>query len=1051
ILINEEAGLNLIKEENTNENNSSQNTEITINKFTLELTNGANLSNDKYIWIADKPDEGHGFTYGLDFNTSGGTFNSGEIEIRIPKHILKDKDDNYADQIYLPYPEENEEYDIDKVEFVYREEKNSDGKEQIVIYNVKQLPAGHSINIPFMYETTEKTWEYIDMKQSDDCQATLTIKKDNQNLTAETAQIPVYIDTSVQIKSTSKSLKETRLEWSDSWGINKPSDADNYIYFIWKVDSSITNITQKYNFQLTDTFNGLTSPADNGSPEVIGYRMQGSSKYETPNPDGSSLTINNLTASSRTDYVLTRCKKSCFENYGTYELSNNVTATVTPADGKDVYTYENATATGKYEKIKLPEPVYTPPAESYKISKYGIYGNRQHVKNKNNISSYDLERLQNGKDLAGLTYHINANANAYIKTLEDGATGIEQDAIDGKFGKKNVTYSLSDSEIYLNDSENPLSQDDYTFTSLEYSIKIQDATYNSESKSFISNNVTYKSNDSLEFYVLTDDTSEYKLVATYNLSTDETYIEDYNYISSLTDSSVNFKGNVKGWKIQTSNPYYSVSFDVYPTITLKSTESIPKTDKISVKNSSTLTVDSISRSASGTDYVAKVQRNSNINKKVTSARNYPGIRGYKINWETSMSETYTDESGTLPVRQESGVFYDLIPVGCRADLNSIKVYADGQQLLESEYTIEELQENYKGSNRTLITVRINTPAESNYKMTYTTVHLWEDVLDYGRYVLNSVAYETGNPDIAGGYPDNGGNISDSTVLADLDPNTNDKRFLYSQATHYINALIPLSSGISKKVASADDSSFGVKTIVHPDSTYVYRIRMENASHSTSRNIVIFDSLENFCNNINGETENKQCDWRGTLQSFGLSNLEKLGINPVIYLSSTKNLDLSNLYAASDAGSIDFDKKDENGKNIWIKQEKFGDISQATAFAIDLSQGIDGQKFELGENRSFSFTVTMRSPQTVNSDEKSPETYNNIYRSFISRDNDTNIEKNYYDHQDYTTVIYRTVGDLRFKKINSETNNPIQGIKFNLSGTSFYGTEVNKDIVSDSNG
>ena len=90
-----------------------------------------------------------------------------------------------------------------------------------------------------------------------------------------------------------------------------------------------------------------------GSPEVIGYRMQGSSKYETPNPNGSSLTINNLTASSRTDYVLTRCKKSCFENYGTYELSNEVTATVKPADGKDVYTYENATATGKYEKIKL--------------------------------------------------------------------------------------------------------------------------------------------------------------------------------------------------------------------------------------------------------------------------------------------------------------------------------------------------------------------------------------------------------------------------------------------------------------------------------------------------------------------------------------------------------------------------------------------------------------------------------------------------------------------------------------------------------------------------
>ena len=454
---------------------------------------------------------------------------------------------------------------------------------------------------------------------------------------------------------------------------------------------------------------------------------------------------------------------------------------------------------------------------------------------------------------------------------------------------------------------------------------------------------------------------------------------------------------------------------------------------------------SITRSASGTDYAAMVQRNSNISKKVVSAKNYPGIRGYKVNWQTSMSETYSDESGTSPVRQESGVFYDLIPFGCRIDLSSIKVFADGSELLESEYTIDEPEENYKNSNRTLLTVRINTPAEKNYSMTYTTVHLWEDILDYGRYVLNSVSYETGNPDIAGGYPDNGGNISDSTILTDLDSKTNDKRFIYSQATHSINALIPISSGITKKVASASDASFGDKTIVNPDSSYVYRIRMENASHSTSKNIVILDSLENFYNKINGETAGKDCDWRGTLESFGLANLEKLGINPVIYLSRTPDLDLSKLYSASDAGNITFDS------NTWTRLENFGDLSEATAFAIDLSQGIDGTQFELGENRSFSFTVTMRSPKTINSDEISPETYNNIYRSFISTDTETNTSTSYYDHQDYTTVIYRTVGDLKFKKIDSKTKEPIQGIKFNLSGTSFYSTAVNKELISDSNG
>ncbi|MGN0630936.1 MAG: hypothetical protein ACI4JN_06370, partial [Ruminococcus sp.] len=644
------------------------------------------------------------------------------------------------------------------------------------------------------------------------------------------------------------------------------------------------------------------------SPDVIGYRMQGSSKYVAPiDINGTSPLDSGLTAGSRIDYVLTRCRASDFTDYCTYELSNDVTATVTPADGIDAPTSKDATAIGKYEKIEPPEPVYSLPGENYKISKYGIYGNKQHVKNANNISSYDLDRLLNGNTLPGLTYHIQASANAYIKTLADNATGTEQDAIDGKFGKKNVTYSLSDSEIYLEDSKNPLSKDDYTFTSLEYSVKMQDAAYNSESKSFNVQNVTdYKESDILTFYVMTEDDGTYRKAATYDLSTSKADIIDSSSISSLTGSSVTFKNDVKGWKIETSNPYYSVNFDVYPTITLNSTDAvknaIPATDnaKISVKNRSTLNIvdssqASITRFASGTDYVAKVQRNSNISKKVVSAKNYPGIRGYKVNWETAMSETYTDESGTSPVRQESGVFYDLIPLGCRVDLSSIKVYADGAELLESEYTIDDLEENYKNSNRTLLTVRISTSAEKNYSMTYTTVHLWEDVLDYGRFVLNSVAYETGNPDIAGGYPDNGGRLSDSTILTDLDPETNDKRFIYSQATHSINALIPLSSGITKKVASADGASFGDKTIVNPDSSYVYRIRMENASHSTSKNIVIFDSLENFCNRINGETAGRECDWRGTLESFGLANLEKLGIKPVIYLSSTPNLNLAEMY------------------------------------------------------------------------------------------------------------------------------------------------------------
>lgn len=793
--------------------------------------------------------------------------------------------------------------------------------------------------------------------------------------------------------------------------------------------------------------------------------MQGGSKYVAPDSNGNSPVVENLTAGSRMDYVLTRCRKSDFDIYTVYKLQNDVTATVIPTDRKDSPTSADNSAIGIYEKIKPSDPVYHNPGESYRISKYGIYGDKKIVTSDKNIYSYNLDRLVNGQSLPGIMYYIEASVNAYAKTLADGATGTEQDAIDNKFGQKDVRYSISDSEIHLGNSAVPLNKDDYTFTSLEYSVKMQGASYDQEIKGFVPYNITqYSQNDILTFYVMTGEDDGYRKAATYDLSTNTANIADSS-IYSLTNSSVTFNGDVKGWKIETSNPYYSTAFKIYPTITLNSTDTvrdaIPNTDaaKISVKNSSTLDVEdssanTITRSDTGTDYIANVERKSNISKKAVSAKSYPGIRAYKVNWEISMSETYTDDLGINPVKQESGVFYDLIPLGCRVDLSSIKVYIDGNnvELPESEYTVEALEENYKNTNRTLLTVRISSPsAEGKYRMTYTTVHLWEDVLDFGRYIMNSVAYETGNQDIAGGYPDNGGSISDSTIMTNLDPETNDKRFIYSQATHSINALIPISSGISKKVASSNDALFVDKTVVNQDSTYVYKIRMENSSHSTSRNIIIFDSLENFCGDQNGSANGRKCDWHGTLESFGLNHLKELGIDPKVYLSNVPNLNLEGAYTANQAGEIHLES-DPNWKLIDDFIDDFGDVSKATAFAIDLSTRTDGDLFELGENRSFSFTVTMRSPQTVDDIKKlSLETYNNIYRSFISKDTELQSESKYYDHQDYTTVVYRVVGDMKFQKLDSETSEPIQGIQFNISGTSFYGTVVDKNVTSDANG
>lgn len=107
----------------------------------------------------------------------------------------------------------------------------------------------------------------------------------------------------------------------------------------------------------------------------------------------------------------------------------------------------------------------------------------------------------------------------------------------------------------------------------------------------------------------------------------------------------------------------------------------------------------------------------------------------------------------------------------------------------------------------------------------------------------------------------------------------------------------------------------------------------------------------------------KCDWHGTLESFGLNHLKELGIDPKVYLSNVPNLNLEGAYTANQAGEIHLES-DPNWKLIDDFIDDFGDVSKATAFAIDLSTRTDGDLFELGENRSFSFTVTMRSPQTV---------------------------------------------------------------------------------------
>ena len=191
----------------------------------------------------------------------------------------------------------------------------------------------------------------------------------------------------------------------------------------------------------------------------------------------------------------------------------------------------------------------------------------------------------------------------------------------------------------------------------------------------------------------------------------------------------------------------------------------------------------------------------------------------------------------------------------------------------------------------MLVITINEQADF-YNVYYTTVHSWESMKDYGKNVLNPVAFETGNEKITNGYPDDGGNLSEENknLFNDIDSETDDKKFLYAERTYNINALTTAISGLQNKVKSSKDEDYKYDTEVEPGESYTYRLRFENTYMNSAKNLVFFDSIENFKVVDEEEGTEKTSGWHGTLKGIDLSQLTKKGIDAKVYISTIENLD-----------------------------------------------------------------------------------------------------------------------------------------------------------------
>lgn len=1003
---------------------------VLIEDFSISFVAGATYRDGTYVWDPTDPAKGHVFRYRLDYALSG-TFTQDKavLQFELPLHILKDRNGNWADTFDCSYKREDFLSDGEEPDFVYevRDDK-------VVIYNYKPYSSGTAGFIEFAYVTDKSTLEYVDMQLSADIDGVIRAIGSDRTVTKTAQGPPVCIDTHAELSSVKKGIPSLHETWDNSWG-DRPADADDYLYLTWCVTSVVSKITQPYDFSLSDVFFSL-----GGS--VVGYRFSGQGVgYKS-----DSVVHDCTNYGTRYDYVLTRHSKAQAEallsDVGRYEVTNVVTANVIPVDGVDPVTSEKANRSWWFEV-----PAFGKPTGHFWVEKYGLYNGRWQVVNSENATSYVLDRLQVGfiNKIDGISYHAYVEGYPYPWTLGSGAVGNESDALNGLYGQKKVDYEFIDDAFYLEDSSDPLHDDDYDLTGVSFDFLVRDARYDSNLLKFVETGVSrYSSDDAVSVFAKVNGAWEF--VGKYDLATHAFVDINNDYVSSVRGLELLFKNGVKGIKFTCSNAYYHTKIDVYPTLTLYRTQNVLSyvdgKSKVKLTNHAVGFINQdnseiFSRFVTGTDYLCSMNRKSELKKDITKVQNDRLHKKSVVTWRSVVHEDTSDGNMALGIPQVGGTFYDLLPIGGLIDKSSIEIKASGTVLSEGSYDITYI-ENWRESGRILMTVSITAPTDRYYELSYDTVHSWESVQDYGRYLLNSVAYESGNAFFTEGKSNDGGEITDKTLMSELSSNSHDV-FLYAEARYGLDALLAGSTGLTKMVNGPYDSEYSYDTITNQNGSYSYQVRYANDMMSSSKDLVFFDSLESFYQKESEQAETIRSDWKGTLTNVDVTQMRNKGIDPVVYFS---RIDGMNLYGHHNLAEV------MDGESVWMTSEDFlskYDLSDAHAVAVDASKGIDGSDYVLDPGDSVVFKLYMRAPDSSNV--LDGKAYNNIFveRSVIRESGDLS----QFFHQDYTQIMFRSTGNVVFKKVDSiDMESAVSGSVFLLRGTSKYGTEYYLSRTSD---
>ena len=708
------------------------------------------------------------------------------------------------------------------------------------------------------------------------------------------------------------------------------------------------------------------------------------------------------------------------------------------------------------------------------------------------------------------------------RLISDSLTG-NRDLYKNYYFKKNIRYVVEDDSFYLSAEQDGIntsevrrltSANDYQIDSVRFNVYTAEAAMGTNGHFYTASGTgnQYADGESITFYAkFGSKDNAYEKIGIYSLQngTWTSFVDASK--ASFNGDTVTFGNNCVGYKAETYNKHYYTRIALVPEVRIKGSDNVLKvvnkdksTESIALNNQIHTTIyDAKDKEGKDTtdkdqmyqhkvwgtsgpsdaDYIRVVEKQSELTKKAVAYSNNARKKQYQVSWNVHLDENYT--AGTTDkgyIEQQSGTLYDLLPLGASMDPNSIRINTEDGTLDSSSYEYSTT-ENFKDSGRTLAKIAILHPA-SYYNIYYNTIHSYEAIRDYGNETYNSVAYETGNTEIADGNKDNAeaayttlknrdvnpktifDHYSDydsskpdedtklnkemnllSQILTDAEKGTVGNRFLFCGKDYEIPAITAAASGLSKKVKSMDDSAYKTDTTVRSSTDYQYQIRYANSYSNTAQHIVLFDSLEN--------PEDKTSDWKGTLTSIDLSALKddsgNWKVQPEIYYS-TANAPISEddlpvtydedsgAFNSNGWSSLSLDKISDKDsiKNLGIRQ-----------LAVVLDKTPNGEQFTLDKGQAVTITLNMEAPEGADKKDGYPQSYNSTLIRYL-RIND-NSDSWVTSERGDTSAKLVVERDVRVLKKSTKDDAPIKGVTFRLMGTSAYGTTYDLTEKTNSQG